>query len=947
MPSTLHVYLLGDFRLVYGDSPITGVDSARLQSLFAYLILHRDAPQSRHHLAFLFWPDSSEAQAHTNLRKLVYQLRHTLPNANQFLRCDAQTVQWRADAPFTLDVDDFKHRLAQATSATALQRAVDIYRGDLLPSCYDDWIAPEREHLRQMVIGALERLVLLLEEERDYATAIQYAHRLLGHEPVHEATYRTLMRLYAASGDRAGVERTYRQCATILRRELAVEPSPATREAYARLRKSAASTPLVAESARRHNLPAQFTSFIGRQAEVAMVQDLLLRSNVRLVTLTGPGGVGKTRLALQAAGQLLDHFADGIAFVPLASVRIPGLVVSAIAQAVGVRETGAQPLFESLKAHLQDRRLLLVLDNFEHVRGATPYVTGLLSACPALTILITSRERLHLNGEHEVRVPVLPQAEALALFQQRAQAAQPELRLTDEDLAAVAEICARLDGLPLALELAAAHVRRLSPQALLAQLAGFMRTSGGVAYDQPTRQQTLWQAIDWSYNLLDETEQRLFRRLAVFVGGFTLEAAAAVVSGLGSIAGASVSLPAEFGVLNRLTSLMDKNLVYQGMSIEGEPRLAMLETIREYALGQLAASGEEERIRQQHALFFLALAEAAAPRLKGAEQLTWLNRLESEHDNLRAAMEWWLERDIVSTAMRLAAALSRFWHIHGHYSEAQEQLQRVLAQSDAVKDDTAARATVLNALGFIYVAQGNDRAAHPWLEEALALSSAIQDQPNIAWSLHLLACVSLHQRDYAAARSFAERALERWRELGDTWSCANSLNYVGEAALLQGDDEEAQTRYEEAATLLRQLQNRDLLAFSLRRLGQLALRRRDYSRAIALCQESLKLNVELGDKQAVAACLSALAGVATAQGQTRGAEWRERALRYAARLFGAADALLQAVGASLGHTDRAEYERNVATVRAQLGGEAFAAAWAQGQALTLEQAVAEALRDPP
>lgn len=944
MSPTLHIYLLGDFRLVYGDEPITGVDSARLQSLFAYLVLHHDAPQSRHHLAFLFWPDSSEAQAHTNLRKLVYQLRRALPDADRFLQLDAQMVQWRADAPFTLDMDDFNHTLAQATSTTALQRAVDIYRGDLLLSCYDDWIVPERERLRQMLIEALERLVLLLEEERDYATVIQYAHRLLGHDPVHEATYRTLMRLYAASGDRAGVERTYRRCTTVLRRELAVEPSPATREAYARLRKA---TPPVAESARRHNLPAQFTSFVGRQAEIAMVQDLLLRPDVRLVTLTGPGGVGKTRLALQAAGQLLDHFADGVTFVPLASVRIPGLVVPAIAQAVGVRETGSQPLFESLKATLRDRRLLLVLDNFEHVRAATPYVTGLLSACPALTILITSRSRLHLSGEHEFRVPVLPQAEALALFQQRAQAAQPTFRLTDENMAAVAEICARLEGLPLALELAAARVRLLSPQALLAQLAGFMRTPGGVAYDLPTRQRTLWQAIDWSYNLLDEAEQRLFRRLAVFVGGFTLEAAAAVVSGPWSIAGESVSLPAEFGVLNRLASLADKNLVHQGMSMEGEPRLAMLETIREYALEELAASGEAAAIRQRHALFFLALAEEAAPRLKGAEQLTWLNRLESEHDNLRAAMEWLLESGAVSTAMRLAAALSRFWHIHGHYSEAQEHLQRVLAQSDAVEDDTAARATVLNALGFIYVTQGNDRAARPWLEEALALSSAISDQPNIAWSLHLLACVSLHQRDYAAARSFAERALERWRELGDNWSCANSLNYVGEAALLQGDDEEAQTRYEEAATLLRQLQNRDLLAFSLRRLGQLALRRRDYSRAIALCQESLKLNVELGDKQAVAACLSGLAGVATARGQTQGSEWRERALRYAARLFGAADALLQAVGASLGHTDRAEYERNVATVRAQLGDEAFAAAWAQGQALTLEQAVAEALRDIP
>jgi predicted ATPase/DNA-binding XRE family transcriptional regulator len=403
----------------------------------------------------------------------------------------------------------------------------------------------------------------------------------------------------------------------------------------------------------RHNLPAQPTTLIGRTKEIAAVRDLLLRTDVRLVTLTGPGGTGKTRLALQAAAELLDNFADGVYVVMLEPISDPALVAPTIAQTLGVKERAGQAPLERLKAHLRDRRLLLLLDNFEQILAAAPIVAELLAAAPELKVLITSRALLHLYGEHEFAVPPLavpdlnelPPLDALAqfaavdLFVQRARAVKLDFALTHANAPAIAEICARLDGLPLAIELAAARTKLFTPEALLARLRNRLALLTGGARDLPARQQTLRGTLDWSYNLLDASEQRLFRRLGVFVGGCTLEAAAAVMSS--ELRAVSDDLyNSELDILDGLASLLDKSLLRQNEGPDDEPRFVMLETIREYALERLAESGEEETVRNQHAAYYFALAHEAERHLRGAEQVRWLGRLALEHDNLRAALAW-------------------------------------------------------------------------------------------------------------------------------------------------------------------------------------------------------------------------------------------------------------------------------------------------------------------
>ncbi len=420
-----------------------------------------------------------------------------------------------------------------------------------------------------------------------------------------------------------------------------------------------------------HNLPAQLTSLIGREQEVIAACTLLIRAEVRLLTLTGPGGVGKTCLALQIANELLDAFADGVCFVPLAPIFDPDFVLPAIAQTLGLKEAGNQPVSDLLKEYLRNLHLLLFLDNFEQIVAAAPLLADLLASCPKLKILVTSRAVLHIQGEHEFPVPLLALPDlkqlpdsaslteyaAVALFLQRAQAIKPDFQITPANAHAIAEICSRLDGLPLAIELAAARIKLLPPQALLARLEHRLQVLTSGASNAPARQHTLRNTLKWSYDLLDAQEQRLFRRLSVFVGGCTLEAIEAIYTELDN-GDEAIQL------LDAVASLIDKSLLQQTEQEGEELRLVMLETIREYALECLAANGEMEVTRQAHADYFLVLAEEAEPKLVGIEQLQWLVRLEREHDNLRMALSWLLERKALEMALRLGGALSLFWVLH-------------------------------------------------------------------------------------------------------------------------------------------------------------------------------------------------------------------------------------------------------------------------------------------
>lgn len=982
MVPTLHIQLLGHCLLRADATPITTLDSPRLQALLAYLLLHRETPDPRQHLAFLLWPATTESQAHSNLRTLLHRLRRALPEADHFLHVEAQTVQWRADASFKLDVADFERAAAlaeragdQAERRTALQAAVEVYRGDLLPGCYDDWLLPERERLRQKFLEVLERLTFLLEQDHDYPAAINGAQRLLRQDPLHEATYRQLMRLYALSGDRASALRVYQTYVTVLERELGVAPSPATRAAYEEvLRVETPVDPPVGHppppspGTRRHNLPIPLTSFVGRARELAEVRRRL--STTRLLTLTGAGGCGKSRLALTVSTDLVSDYPDGVWLVELAALTDPALVLQAAATVLGVREEERRPLTATLVDALQPRAMLLVLDNCEHLVEACAHLSQtLLSACPKLQILATSREALDVLGETVLLVPPLSlpeprrlastehltRSEAIQLFVQRAGAALPTFTLTPANAPAVAEVCQRLDGIPLAIELAAARVKVLAPEQIAERLAerDYIRLLAGGSRTRLPRHQTMQAALDWSHDLLSALERALFRRLAAFAGGWTLAAAEAVCSDPDAGGGTIVTpegqrREAAFvlhrpDVLELLAHLVDKSLVVVEMQPDVGARYRLLEVIREYARGKLSAPDEADRVRDRHLDFFLKLGEEATQKSRGSDPGAWLGQLETDLDNLRAALEWSRESGQAAAGLRLAGALWFFWFARGHFSEGRERLLEVLARP-AAAERTAARANALNAAGVLQALQGQHLESRRLFEEALAIGRELADKPIMATALRHWGTLAYGQVDYAAACSLHEEGLALWRELGSKWDIGWSLCFLADAVMGQGDDQRAQALYEQSITLLREIRGNIILTYALRRLGYARLRQGDTESAAALCRESLVLGWETNGKPAVAGALVGLAGVAAARGPTADAALRYEYPRHSAQLLGAAEALLHAIGSPLMFADRAAYDHTLAAARAQLDEAAFAASRVTGRAMPLDQAVADALR---
>jgi predicted ATPase/serine/threonine protein kinase len=728
---------------------------------------------------------------------------------------------------------------------------------------------------------------------------------------------------------------------------------------------------------RRNNLPVQRTAVIGRERETADLCQLLSRPGIHLVTLTGPGGIGKTRLALQVAGEMADQFRGGVCFVALSAIGERGLIVSAIAQAVGVHETGNTSPQENLMEYISglSQSMLLVLDNFEHLLSAAPVVAQMLTAGPKLKVVVTSQAPLHIYGEHEFPVPplalpdpksippieVLSRLPAIELFVERAQAVKHQFALTKENAPTVAAICSRLDGLPLAIELAAARIKLLSPSAMLTRLESRLSLLTGGARDLPTRQQTLRNTVEWSYGLLNDAEQTLLRRFSVFTGGCTLEASEAVCDTKGDLG---------LDVLDGMASLVDKSLAQQVEQVDQETRFIMLSAIREYALERLAESNDESATRRAHAAYYLVLAEEGAADI--AAQPEWLDRYEVEHDNFRLAIDYLIKTRDAEWGLRLGAALFRFWETREHLAEGRDAIARLLALEEAGTPPNL-RARLLFAGAVLAVAQGDYGSGRPLFEESLETSVKLNDNRGVAVALNALAVNARDRGEFAAASSLFERCVAIWRDLGDPANIARALSNLASVMKSQAEYQRASSLYDECLAMFRQIGDGAGAAWTLNYLGDVAREKADLVGARSYCEqslsefrrlhdswgiasalsdlaslscdlgnnpearrlygESIKVFQELGHKRGIARALECLAVSAAAQSKA------EQSLHWA----GAAAALRQQLGVPLIPAEQRRLEKALEFARRTLGDAAGLTAWMEGWAMPVEQAIQEAL----
>jgi predicted ATPase len=724
-------------------------------------------------------------------------------------------------------------------------------------------------------------------------------------------------------------------------------------------------------------LPVQRTALIGREHEATALHQLLSRTDVQLVTLTGPGGIGKTRLALHVAADMAAEFSGGICFVPLSAVVDPALIAPTIAQALGLRETGNQSSQASLQEYVSglDQPVLLLLDNFEHLVSAAPVITQLLTTGPKLKVAVTSQAPLHVYGEHEFPVPPLalpdlksiPSLEALsrlpaiALFVDRARAVKHEFALTQENAPAVASICARLDGLPLAIELAAARIKLLSPSAMLTRLESRLNLLTGGARDLPTRQQTLRSTVDWSHGLLNGPEQTLFRRLAVFTGGSTLEAVEAVCDTKSDLG---------LDILDGMASMVDKSLAQQVEQVDSETRFVMLSTIREYALERLSESDDESATRRAHAAYFLVLAEEGAEDV--VAQPEWLDRFDLEHDNFRLALDYLIKTGDAEWGLRLGAALFHFWETREHFTEGRDSIARLLAL-----EGTAARPKLRARLSFAAAVlageQGDYASARALFEESLETCLGLDDKRGVTVALNALAVNARDRGDLPAAALLFERCVAIWKDLGDSADIARALSNLANVAKLQGHYARASSLYDECFAMFRKAGDGAGAAWTLNYQGDVARKKADLVAARSFCEQSLGEFRQLRDTWGIASTLSDLASLSCDQGDNaearrlysesirmfqqlghkRGVARALESLAVSAaaqsnavqslHLAGAAAALRQRLGAPLTPAEQTRLEKALDFARRTLGNTAGLAAWMEGWAMPVEQAVQQAL----
>lgn len=966
-PIQVRVFLLGSFRLECAGRTIH-LPTRKVEALLAYLALAPE-PHAREKLSALFWGDVPDEQARTSLRNALTTLRKEI--GEDFIIADREMVQLNPGYRIWLDARAFE----QMATDDPLS-AIPLYHNNLLFDFYDDWVAPKRERLRSLYLDTLLRLAQQARSESKYARTIELARQLLVADAVNEKAHQHLIFCYAATGNRTAALEQYHQCKCTLLDELGVEPSSETTKLYEKIR--AEETGSQSKEALLSNLPIPLTSFVGRQTEIVHVKRLIEATH--LLTLTGAGGCGKTRLAIQVATDLaaMDRFKHGVWWVDLAGLSDPALVTQSVATVFNLGEAQGPALLSALTNYLRAKELLLVIDNCEHLLGACAQLIGtLLSACPKLQILATSREPLNIGGETVWRVPslaspdisMLPplaqlrQYDAIQLFVERATAVAANWRLI-ENAVPVAQVCARLDGIPLAIELATARLRILSAREIAARLDDrFNLLTGGNRTALP-RHQTLRATMDWSYDLLSDAERSFLRRLSVFAGGFTWEAVEAVISMQSSVTSQLNTEHRTLNTLDLLTSLIDKSLVVAETRGKAT-RYRLLETVRQYAREELMEAKESETYTRRHRDWFLQFAEQADPYVRSREQLEWCEQLERDLENFRAALTWSLEQSDdanAEIALRLAGALWWFWMIRGYWNESRTWFERSLANCVV----TPARAMPLLGLAVMEYYVGNTGKCKGLFEDAYGLYKQQGDKRGSAFAASLLGSTGNDETrsitlfdearatsqelndEWLAARTdigqgmfyaiqgksaracpFFESALIHARIAGDRWFIRNSLDFLGAAAFALGQNDRAATLFAESLEVSRELGNKNGMAQHLNNLGKVALRRRDIGQARTYLAQALTLCREMGNPRGVYDCLWSFGKLAAAEQQ----------FDRAARLFGSAAPLCE----MLTENDRRPYLAEASVLRGQMNKPAFDRAQAEGRAMSLEQAIEYAL----
>ena len=933
------------------------MSSGKALALLAYVLLHRDAEVSRDAAAFALWPDHPENEARANLRRTLYRLQHDLPEGSRdWIAADARSLSWNSKIELWFDVEEFKSRLQ---SGEHFDEAVNLYRGDLLPSLDDEWLVSERESLRELFIKGLLGEAGRCLRTGNYSQGIDCAKRALQIDPWREDAFRSLFTLRVKSGDRSGALREYQTFEAELKRELGASPMAETQELVTQVLHGA---PIGEEAP--SNLPAQLTSFVGRDQDLAELRSLVTKS--RLVTLVGPGGIGKTRLSVQAANSLRSEFKDGVWFIDLASVSETPYIVSTIASALGISAASLdRPLQETLITAIQKRQMLIVLDNCEQIIPAlAPIVVALLQTCSGIRMLCTSREPLKTEGEDVMRLSGLPEADAVRLFMERARAADKHFETSDRNVQVTAEICRRLDGIPLAIELAAPRASALSLRRLQQRLDEHFRilTSGNTM--TLPRHKTMHALIDWSYDLLSPEEQRLLRVAGVFVGGFTLEAAAALY----------VDAPNGDAVLDLLSSLIAKSLV----QIEADPereRYSLLQITQQYALEKLDEAGELADARERHGQHFLNLAKAADETHGSANAREWLQRYRLEMDNMRTAVEHCYALGDTLSGAALIAAMRELWLEIGPYAEGLHRAERAV---QVLGDDAplAVRAGLwltIGQLGNLLYLTAHARESS---QKAADAFETLKDESHLAYALQTLGFSLIRSGLHDEAESMLVRAQTLAEQRGNRRVIARALLRRAHNASATGEAERALPLYERCLQISRTIEDDLYVGYVLGHLAIAYFRLGDLPHSASYGREAQEIFQRRKDAAKESNALANLAETYFAQGDfTQAKETARTAIgkalesestvnalqalqhlaaiaaaeqhsRKAARLIGYADAVYGRLGTVFGDDATNTRDQAMESLQEQLTHAELQGLLNEGAALSADEAYALAVSEP-